>query len=464
MLWLSAGAPRLYRTTSFALDPAATLSAGGAQQQPAATTAWRDVAVGAWLSRDEVPWALPNEVQILGLRDTGDNTVVSAVATATDAAPIDFHVNLLLFGRPEHWLRRRSAVHAMRGMQEFKTTFDDAGPAVGNLTAPVDPERVKAFLASTHTNTFNWAVCDCVPAPGAWPCSPLYAYDGFVRFLEATKDFKVDGNQLRVWLGLSPPTEANNPHVFNFTCTAPPDSPLTRFNEAALFRNATTGRPGAYTNYTAWGALAGLLSAQYPHLVALDIDDFSSNVNTGFFTGNDVASITSAMRSKSPAMALASVVYQDFAAFPDLALMLDAPVFFFRNAAEGAGPCADPSCPWGPHMVHRAGQCLAGVCSEPTTYNARLEVASVLAGVPAGRQIVAGFYATGHSSGGQTTPRYVSRMLQSLALQDRVAGVMTYTAKAALSPCPSAPLYDGDLQHQLGCIVANAYAAIAGIG
>ena len=60
--------------------------------------------------------------------------------------------------------------------------------------------------------------------------------------------------------------------------------------------------------------------------------------------------------------------------------------------------------------------------------------------------------------------RYVSRMLQSLFAEDRVAGVMTYTAKHALLPCPSPPLYEGlGLQRQLGCIVSRAYRDVAGM-
>ena len=52
----------------------------------------------------------------------------------------------------------------------------------------------------------------------------------------------------------------------------------------------------------------------------MDIDDFSSNVVTGVFTGDYVARITANMRARAPHMALAS---------------LDAPVFFFRNAMGG---------------------------------------------------------------------------------------------------------------------------------
>ena len=146
-----------------------------------------------------------------------------------------------------------------------------------------------------------------------------------------------------------------------------------------------------------------------------------------------------------------------------LPAQLDAPVFFFRNHFEGAQTCAPKTCPWGPHAKAHVGSCLAGVCSEPTTFNAPLEIARVVEGLPPSRSIISGYYATGHSSSGQPTARYVSRLLQTLAAQDRVSGVMTYCAKAALEVCASPPLFDnGELQHQLGCIVRRAYRAIAG--
>jgi hypothetical protein len=187
----------------------------------------------------------------------------------------------------------------------------------------------------------------------------------------------------------------------------------------------------------------------------------------------------------------APISIQAFDAFPDLALMLDAPVFFFRNLMEGAQTCAPASCPWGPHATsHTSHYCLAGVCSEPTTFNAPLEIARVVAGLPASRSIIASYYATGHSAGGQPSARYMSRVLQTLAAQDRVAGVMTYCAKAALQPCAGAPLFGhqaapagqeglglvadrregegggggDDLQHQLGCIVRRAYGAMVAAG
>ena len=101
-------------------------------------------------------------------------------------------------------------------------------------------------------------------------------------------------------------------------------------------------------------------------------------------------------------------------------------------------------------------------------WTAPLEIAKVVAGLPPSRSIISGYYATGHSSSGQPTARYVSRLLQTLAAQDRVGGVMTYCAKAAPRTCESPPLFDAGtgvadrLQHQLGCIVRRAYRAIAG--
>jgi len=50
--------------------------------------------------------------------------------------------------------------------------------------------------------------------------------------------------------------------------------------------------------------------------------------------------------------------------WPDFPLALDAPVFYFRNQKQGAGPCAAPDCVWGPLLGNRTkeGGCLAGSC------------------------------------------------------------------------------------------------------
>lgn len=108
--------------------------------------AWVSVAAGPWLAG---PTVLEDEVQIVGLR-------------APDAE-YSFSVSIVVHARPEHWMRRRASLAGLRGTQEFKATYNDSARNVAGLAAPVDVEKVKAILTSTHTNTFLWSVCDCEP-------------------------------------------------------------------------------------------------------------------------------------------------------------------------------------------------------------------------------------------------------------------------------------------------------------
>lgn len=320
------------------------------------------------------------------------------------------------------------------------------------LSASYEPRSASAWAVHVALCVCAWPVyCmalhhGCCLHAGSWGCSRLDNYNDFVHLLDSTRDFTVSGEHLRIWLGLDPPTEAVVPGATlrSGSCNVPTDSPLTPFNETEIFLGAN------YTSYDRWGTLVGKLAAWAPHLVALDIDDFSSNIGHGhIFTGDNVAIITSNMRKHAPWVSLASVVYVEFTALPDLPYMLDAPVFFFRNAVQGAGPCAPASCVWGPHAREHAGSCLAGPCSEPTTFNLASEVATLTSGMPPGRRIIIGYCAcvsapnlfvygvcallavrvptdaTGHSSSGQPSPRYVSRLLQTAAVQPGVDGIMT---------------------------------------
>jgi hypothetical protein len=161
VLWVGDGAEDLYRAASFRLDPAANAT-------------WASVAAGAWLGPSSSaaagsgrggavsnPAVLPGESQLMGLRATPPKATAVAAAAAAAAAAAGggatakpaFHASMLLFARPEHWLRRRASVSGVRAMQEFKSTFADNGPSVANLTAPLDAGAFKAVLASTHTNT-----------------------------------------------------------------------------------------------------------------------------------------------------------------------------------------------------------------------------------------------------------------------------------------------------------------------
>lgn len=159
-----------------------------------------------------------------------------------------------MHGRPEHWTRRRASLANLRGTQEFKATYNDSARNVAGLTAPADVEKIKTILASTHTNTFLWGVCDCTAdwrVPTSWGCSSLDRYNDFVRFLDATRGFTVEGEQLRIWLGLDPPSEAHEAGRTLDTgdCRPPTDSPLTPWNETEIFAGADEPHT-AYTDYT----------------------------------------------------------------------------------------------------------------------------------------------------------------------------------------------------------------------
>ena len=210
---------------------------------------------------------------------------------------------------------------------------------------------LKQQLAETNANTMSWEL---------WS-SDDQSYLSFVEFLEATKKFKINGQQLAVWLTLIPPTETE--HWKNYTgcvknaselcpaslpfaygnadagwfccgkpapgnicpthdccahpgsleacqgahpcdsnpgnrpvcpkgyvpgvntqgmppgssvCSIPGDSNLTAWNETALV-NQSKGFRGC-NDYAGWAEILGRLGRQYPHLVAVNIDDFSANL------------------------------------------------------------------------------------------------------------------------------------------------------------------------------------------
>ena len=153
---------------------------------------WHGAAAGAWMaSSASGGTALPHEQQLLASR----------VEDSSLSGP-DFGVATLLFGRPEHLELRRASVRGSLGASEFKVTFNDSGLNVGNLTAPVDAARLRSLLTDAHVNMIEWPVCDC--AYEHWKlgssCSAMYGYEGLVRFLDATRDFRVAGRQFRLWM------------------------------------------------------------------------------------------------------------------------------------------------------------------------------------------------------------------------------------------------------------------------
>lgn len=192
------------------------------------------------------------------------------------------------------------------------------------------------------------------------------------------------------------------------------------------------------------------------------------------FTAPVVANITANMRRRAPWLTLAPTIYYSqsipsFERWPDLPLALDSPIFFFRNQREGAGPCASPACSnwWGPKAKRlpngtvdcpKCG-CLAWTCAEPTVYNAPGETAEIAAGLPEGRDMLFGFYATGHSSLGEPSPRYVKELLPIAWGLPRVQGTSIWTMHVPKNgSCLASEdnLWNGDK----GCIIREFYGSI----
>jgi hypothetical protein len=327
------------------------------------------------------------------------------------------------------------------------------------LSFPLNVDKVKEIWTATHINSFDYYICGA-----AGPT--INDYFDFVNVLAATRDFSVDGQPFRIWLEVAPGSEA-----VEDGCQVPHDHPLTHFNETELFG------PRGYGDFAAWGELAGLLAVQYPHLVALNIDDLTDHISSGEISTSVLARVTANMRRHAPWLALSTATYyhwkgtMTFDLFPDLPLVLDSPKFAFRNDKQGTGPCAGAHCLWGQlcyfhdgvltsHGYKNAtlkpggcprsgGSCLAGSCADETVWNVGEEIADLTAALPEGRSLKVVFYATGHSSLGTPTPRYVADIMPLIAAQPRVDGIFVYTMKEPRGNCVAPPLFGGDK----GCIV-----------
>ena len=145
---------------------------------------------------------------------------------------------------------------------------------------------------------------------------------------------------------LGPPFESRE-------CLPPTDSPLTEFNESEIFAGAdyfsTAGT-------LAWAEIIGRLAARWPHLVGWNCDDMSDDV--AGLPPALLAAATAKMRQWAPWLSFGptiyyrppgaaynpdgSLVHSTLELCPDLALAIDAPVFFFRDEKQGRSldsPC-----------------------------------------------------------------------------------------------------------------------------
>ena len=73
----------------------------------------------------------------------------------------------------------------------------------------------------------------CPSAALQWDHGTGDSYLTFVQLLHASRGLTIDGKPLQIWADLIPPSES--PRFNHSQCSVPADSPLTDFNELALF-------------------------------------------------------------------------------------------------------------------------------------------------------------------------------------------------------------------------------------
>ena len=173
------------------------------------------------------------------------------------------------------------------------------------------------------------------------------------EFLRATRD-----SDLKVWVSLVPPSEAKT------------------------IKSEPFG-----LDYVAWAKAIGHLSTTYPNLVAWSIDDFTHNLS--FYNPDYLGQMMDAAHAENPHLAFVPCTYFPRVT-PSLAEnysdLLDGLLFYYRHGSAGAN-LTDPS-----------------LCEE--------EIAKVKAIMGPDMVIILGFYATGHSRLGQTTPEYCEHVMK----------------------------------------------------
>lgn len=316
---------------------------------------------------------------------------------AVRAAKAPDRADLFVYGNAYHRAQRDSAITNVKGA--FDQTVD------GSQTA-LPPGALIDALRATHTNMLTWSI------------TRPHEYTSFVKFLDATQLTCIDGRHLRVGLMLIPPAAVDN----GDPAQAPEDASETPWNELDLFKNDPTPRQKA-KDYRAWGTLLGRLAQQYPHLVAVQIDDFMNHPDA--FAEEEVAEMQANMRSRAPWLNFVAVTYSNnITKVPDIARTVDTLMFYFRN---DLGPLP-PSPPFDP-------QCIEGACGEQSVWRAPFEIAQVQAFMPAGRKLHLGSYWGSLNVHPEGTPRYDFDLMRLMMSIPNIGGVQQYPQMPAPPAC-----------------------------
>lgn len=336
----------------------------------------------------------------------------AAELVAVRAAQDPYRSDLFVYGNGYHRLQRDS------GITDVKGAWDQV---VGQST-----ENLKKYLTDTHANTLSWTLT--LPTD----------YMGLVQFLKDTQGFCVDGRQLRVWATLAPPSAVGD----GSGCPLPLDVlGLTPWDEALFFSEPLTGDPATICkDYLGWGSAFGRLAQEYPHFVAVQIDDFMNNPND--VPVETIAEMQSRMRSPAPWMSLLLETYSNNVASapPDIGRTVDSLLFYFRNDLVST--------------------CIAGTCGEQSVWGAPRDIALVQTLLPAGRKLHLGSYWDGLAVGKTWqigTPRYNFDLLRLMMSLPNIGGFQQYPQMAS----PQTPQCDEfNFTSDKFCILQRLYGGM----
>ena len=350
----------------------------------------------------------------------------AAELIAVRAAHDDYSTDLFVYGNGFHRIPRDTA------LAQTKAQFDQTEVTTLIHLGGMQISDFKSLLQLSHTNTFGWVMTQPVD------------YDDLVKFLEETKDFCVDGKQLRVWVTLLPPQVMKRDY-----CSLPVENSTTPWHELDFFTNRQHGVFASCNkidagrgvvcdyckDYAGWASLIGRLAQDYPHLVALGIDDFTNWLPD--FPGEVVAEVESRMRSQATWLNFVPTAYYSGiggSRHPDLGRTVDNFLFYFRN--------------------EKAHACLGGVSCEASVANAPGEYNDIIALLPEGRKLQAGVYFSKHSTLGEPTVRY-DFDLANLALNLRgIGGVTAYTTQLRK---PGVVCSDVNTLNDKFCVILKAF-------
>jgi hypothetical protein len=350
----------------------------------------------------------------------GDQGADELIAVRSVSNP--YRTNVFVYGNPFQLATRNSA------LQGTKAQYFQLSLISGQQSSTANIETLKAMMRDTHSNTFNWTVAN------------QFDYTNLVAFLNATKDFGVDGQQVRVWVTLTQPKT-----VPSDVCNRAEDTrPTTTFNAQDYFLGDFYNGRSPCLDLASWARVMGRLAQDFPQLVGVGIDDFAFDLNINQpgsdFTPDLIAQVQANLRSQAPWMSFIPTMYHTIVGdgWNDLGLTMDTMLYYFRNDKQGLGPCAASTCTLenGSPISHSGhGACLAGIgpngnepgCAQLTLPNASGEFADVFALLPTGRKLLGGVYYTGHSEWGTPTSTYDYDLTKQILFDRRFFGALVYT-------------------------------------